>query len=136
MQFNNQLKLSVNVSAKQFHQTNFVQQIESTISRYRVNPSLLNLELTESMLIGDTEGTIACMNQFKKLGVNFELDDSHKVYIDVLDVMGRTVNKIAEATLAAGEYQFELPADLASGLYNVRIFIDGRSTSRKVMVNR
>ena len=71
----NQLKLSVNVSAKQFHQTNFVQQVESTISRYRVNPSLLNLELTESMLIGDSEGTIACMNQFKKLGVNFELDD-------------------------------------------------------------
>ena len=70
-----QLKLSVNVSAKQFHQANFVQQVESTIARHRVNPSLLNLELTESMLLGDTEGTIACMNQFKKLGVNFELDD-------------------------------------------------------------
>jgi diguanylate cyclase (GGDEF)-like protein len=71
----NHLKLSVNVSAKQFHQANFVQQVESTIARHRVNPSLLNLELTESMLLSDTESTITCMNQFKKLGVNFELDD-------------------------------------------------------------
>jgi diguanylate cyclase (GGDEF)-like protein len=71
----NQLKLSVNVSAKQFHQANFVQQVESTIARHRIKPSLLNLELTESMLLADTEGTINCMNQFKKLGVNFELDD-------------------------------------------------------------
>lgn len=71
----NQLKLSVNVSAKQFHQANFVQQVESTIDHHRINPSLLNFELTESMLLNDTEGTINCMNQFKKLGVNFELDD-------------------------------------------------------------
>jgi EAL domain-containing protein (putative c-di-GMP-specific phosphodiesterase class I) len=71
----NQFKLSVNISAKQFHQPNFVQQVESTIGRHRINTSLLNLELTESMLLGDTEDTITCMNHFKKLGVNFELDD-------------------------------------------------------------
>lgn len=70
-----QLKLSVNVSAKQFHQSNFVQQVESIISRHCINPALLNLELTESMLLGDTEGTITSMNHFKTLGVNFELDD-------------------------------------------------------------
>lgn len=70
-----QLKLSVNVSAKQFHQANFVQQVESIIARHCINPALLNLELTESMLLGDTEGTITSMNHFKKLGVNFELDD-------------------------------------------------------------
>ncbi len=71
----NQLRLSVNVSAKQFHQPNFVQQVESMIAHHRIDPSLLNLELTESMLLGDTEGTIACMNLFKQLGINFELDD-------------------------------------------------------------
>lgn len=71
----NMLKLSVNVSAKQFHQANFVQQVESIIAFHGINPALLNLELTESMLLSDTEGTISCMNQFKKLGVNFELDD-------------------------------------------------------------
>ena len=71
----NRLRLSVNVSAKQFHQPNFLQQVESMIARHLIDPSLLNLELTESMLLGDTEDTITCMNHFKKLGVNFELDD-------------------------------------------------------------
>lgn len=71
----NKLKLSVNVSAKQFHQLNFVQQIESTIARHQINPSLLNLELTESMLLDDSEATITSMNQLKKIGVRFELDD-------------------------------------------------------------
>lgn len=71
----NQLKLSVNVSAKQFHQANFVQQVESTIHRYQIKPTLLNLELTESMLLEDSETTITSMNQLKKVGVRFELDD-------------------------------------------------------------
>jgi diguanylate cyclase (GGDEF)-like protein/PAS domain S-box-containing protein len=71
----NQLKLSVNVSAKQFHQASFVQKVESTITRHSINPSLLNLELTESMLLDDSDGTIANMNQLKKIGIKFELDD-------------------------------------------------------------
>ena len=71
----NQLKLSVNVSAKQFHQINFVQQVQSIIEHHQINPGLLNLELTETMLLADAEATITSMNQFRKLGVNFELDD-------------------------------------------------------------
>jgi diguanylate cyclase (GGDEF)-like protein/PAS domain S-box-containing protein len=71
----NQLKLSVNVSAKQFHQASFAQKVESTIARHCINPSLLNLELTESMLLDDSDGTIASMNQLKKIGIKFELDD-------------------------------------------------------------
>lgn len=71
----NHLKLSVNVSAKQFHQDSFVQQVESTIAKHLINPSLLNLELTESMLLDDAEGTIASMNQLKRIGIQFELDD-------------------------------------------------------------
>jgi diguanylate cyclase (GGDEF)-like protein/PAS domain S-box-containing protein len=71
----NKLKLSVNVSAKQFHQSNFVKQVESTVARHYINANLLNLELTESMLLDDAEGTIIIMNQLKKIGVKFELDD-------------------------------------------------------------
>ena len=71
----NQLKLSVNVSAKQFHQANFFKEVEFTVKRHYINANLLNLELTESMLLDDAEGTITSMNQLKKIGVRFELDD-------------------------------------------------------------
>lgn len=69
------LKLSVNVSAKQFHQENFVHNVTTTLARHRVKPELLNMELTESALLNDTERAIANMNELKNLGVRFELDD-------------------------------------------------------------
>ncbi|ADL56527.1 sensor domain-containing protein [Gallionella capsiferriformans] len=67
--------LSVNVSAKQFRQTDFVNQVQSLIQQYEINPSLLKLELTESMLLDNIEDTIATMSALKELGVKFSLDD-------------------------------------------------------------
>ena len=74
-QLTKELKLSVNVSAKQFHQPNFVDQVKSTIVRHKINPLLLNLELTESMLVNDADITVISMNKLREAGVRFELDD-------------------------------------------------------------
>lgn len=70
-----QLKLSVNVSARQFHQHDFVEQVHSTVLRHAINPALLNLELTESMLLDDIYGMIDSMNKLREIGIRFELDD-------------------------------------------------------------
>lgn len=70
-----QLKLSVNVSARQFHQPDFVEQVRSTVLRHAIDPTLLNLELTESMLLDDIYGMIASMNKLREIGIRFELDD-------------------------------------------------------------
>lgn len=69
------LVLSVNVSAKQFFQTDFVPQVLTDIERYAINPKLLKLELTESILIKNVEETIATMNALGAIGVQFSLDD-------------------------------------------------------------
>lgn len=69
------LSISLNVSAKQFHEQDFVSQIKDAIARYAVNPSLLKLELTESLLLADVDSTIAIMNELKEVGLRFELDD-------------------------------------------------------------
>jgi len=68
--------------------------------------------------------------------VSFNLENRAEIIIDVVDILGRDVNKIAHADLEAGTYQFELPDYLANGLYNVRILIDGNSVSKKVLINR
>lgn len=67
--------MSVNVSAKQFHQTNFAMQVQAAVQRHAINPRLLNLELTESMLLESVEATIATMNALKEIKVQFSLDD-------------------------------------------------------------
>jgi diguanylate cyclase (GGDEF)-like protein len=69
------LVLSVNVSAKQFRQPDFATQIQLTVQRYAIDPNLLKLELTESMLQENIEETIATMNTLKSVGVRFSLDD-------------------------------------------------------------
>ena len=69
------LALSVNVSAVQLHQADFVAQLKTTVQQYGINPARLKLELTESMLLEDIEGIIATMMALKDIGVQFSLDD-------------------------------------------------------------
>jgi len=67
--------ISVNVSARQFRQPDFVQQIMDKVIQTRVNPHKLKLELTESMLVDNFDDTIAKMTTLKSNGVGFSLDD-------------------------------------------------------------
>jgi len=69
------LVLAVNVSAKQFRQPDFASKVLEVIQRFGINPSQLKLELTESMLVENIEGTIDTMNALKATGVLFSLDD-------------------------------------------------------------
>lgn len=70
-----QLTVAVNVSARQFHQTEFVQQVLRAIERARADPRRLKLEITESMLVDNLDETIGIMTQLKEHGVQFSLDD-------------------------------------------------------------
>jgi EAL domain-containing protein (putative c-di-GMP-specific phosphodiesterase class I) len=69
------LTLSINVSAKQFHQADFVLQVQSAVEYYAIDPMKLKLELTESMLLDNVDATIARMNALKEVGIRFSLDD-------------------------------------------------------------
>lgn len=69
------LTLSVNVSAKQFLQEDYVNQVLSIIERSGANPSLLKLELTESMLVNNVEDIIKKMEGLRLLGIRISLDD-------------------------------------------------------------
>jgi diguanylate cyclase (GGDEF)-like protein/PAS domain S-box-containing protein len=69
------LILAVNVSAKQFHQEDFVEQVKATLQRHEINPARLKLELTESMLVKNVSDIISKMETLSKLGIRFSLDD-------------------------------------------------------------
>jgi diguanylate cyclase (GGDEF)-like protein/PAS domain S-box-containing protein len=69
------LVLAVNVSAKQFHQEDFVEQVKATLQRHEINPARLKLELTESMLVDNISDIITKMNMLSEIGIRFSLDD-------------------------------------------------------------
>jgi EAL domain-containing protein (putative c-di-GMP-specific phosphodiesterase class I) len=70
-----ELTISINVSAKQFRQPDFVNQVNQALLHFDINPMRLKLELTESMLLDNIEDTVATMNQLKEIGIRFSLDD-------------------------------------------------------------
>jgi len=69
------LQLSVNVSARQFRQPDFVHRVERALSDSGAVPSRLRLELTESLLLDNINDCIAKMQSLKSIGVGFSLDD-------------------------------------------------------------
>ncbi|MFD2365792.1 EAL domain-containing protein [Pseudoduganella sp. GCM10020061] len=69
------LSMAVNVSAHQFRHPDFVQETLEILDQAGANPSLLKLELTETLLIENVEETIAKMRELKARGVCFALDD-------------------------------------------------------------
>jgi len=70
-----ELTLAINVSAKQFHEADFVAQVQRALLESGAKPSLLKLELTESTMLENVEDTIIKMREIEKLGVSFSMDD-------------------------------------------------------------
>ena len=69
------LTIAVNVSARQFHRADFVDQVLGVLQRTGANPQRLKLELTESLLVQNLDSVIAKMNALRAVGVGFSLDD-------------------------------------------------------------
>ncbi len=67
--------LAVNISARQFRQTDFVDELKALIAKYALDPSRLKLELTESMLLENSTEASVTMNALKEIGVQLSLDD-------------------------------------------------------------
>ena len=69
------LTVAVNVSARQFHADDFVDQVLAVLEQTGANPQRLKLELTESLFVSDVEGIVEKMFLLKARGVSFSLDD-------------------------------------------------------------
>lgn len=67
--------VSVNVSARQFRQAGFADQVASALQENDLSASYLELELTESVLMGHTDKNIAILGALKDLGLTIAIDD-------------------------------------------------------------
>ncbi|QIR74921.1 EAL domain-containing protein [Sulfurospirillum diekertiae] len=68
-------RVSINVSTKQFEREDFVEIVHNTLALIQINPSLIRLELTESLLIRDSAKALAKIRELKMLGVSLSVDD-------------------------------------------------------------
>jgi len=69
------LSVSVNLSGKQFRQPDLVEQIERVLDAWQIPPASLRLEITESIIIDNTEAAIETLSRLRAIGVRLDLDD-------------------------------------------------------------
>src|SRR5690606_37311772 len=69
------LRLAVNVSARQFLSSGFTDAVARVLSSTGVDPSRLELEITEGVLVDDREEAVAILDRLNALGVQIAVDD-------------------------------------------------------------
>jgi diguanylate cyclase (GGDEF)-like protein/PAS domain S-box-containing protein len=69
------IRVAVNLSAQQFYRDDIVETVRGVLREAGLAPEWLELELTESLTLDDTEASITIMRELKQLGVSISLDD-------------------------------------------------------------
>ncbi len=86
--------MAVNLSAIQFNRPNFVDMVFDVVERSGVDPSRLEMELTESVLFSD-EGTVQeAIRQLRKVGIRFSIDDFGTGYSNLAYLRQLQVEKL------------------------------------------
>ncbi len=69
------VKVAVNLSPVQFRSRNLVQAVISALAHSTLSPRRLELEITESVFLAETEANLAILHQLRELGVSISMDD-------------------------------------------------------------
>lgn len=69
------IPISVNISALEFRQKVFAEEVRTLVTEAEIVPNLLQLEITENVLMDDAKATIAILFELKKMGVLLAVDD-------------------------------------------------------------
>ncbi|MDF5713306.1 MAG: EAL domain-containing response regulator [Rhizonema sp. NSF051] len=88
------LRVTVNVSVHQLTQPDFIQNIANFIANNELDPSTLELELTESTIMQDVNSTIAVMQELKSLGVKIAIDDFGTGYTSLIYLKKLPINTL------------------------------------------
>jgi diguanylate cyclase (GGDEF)-like protein/PAS domain S-box-containing protein len=75
MRWPGDLNVAVNLSPAQFRSRGLVQAVLTALAYSRLPPSRLELEITESVLLGETEANLAMLHQLRGIGVRISMDD-------------------------------------------------------------
>ncbi len=132
------LVLSVNVSARQFHQPEFVDKILEALRRHQTPAARLKLELTESMLLGDVNDIIRKMEALESVGVRFSLDDfgtgySSLQYLKRLPLCQLKIDQLFVRDIATDENDRSIVETIVSmsKSMNIEVIAEGVETNEQ-----
>ncbi len=69
------IRMAINLSARQFSDKGFLDMVTRVLAETGIDPALLELEITESQVMRQTEGMIQLLNQLSAMGIQLAIDD-------------------------------------------------------------
>jgi diguanylate cyclase (GGDEF)-like protein len=133
------LRMAVNVSLYQLYDPGFVQLVDDTLKRTRLEPSDLELEITETALGGQMDDIVNTLTQLKRVGVSIALDDFGAEYSSLTRLRLLPVDRIkmgAQLVLGAGgSMKGQIIAEMIIGLaqrMNLEVIAEGIETEQQV----
>jgi EAL domain-containing protein (putative c-di-GMP-specific phosphodiesterase class I) len=88
------LRVAINVSPAQFKKNDLAEVVEQILRDTGLEPSRLDLEVTESLLLRDVESTLRILRQLKALGVKISMDDFGTGYSSLANLRSFPFDKI------------------------------------------
>lgn len=102
-----QMRMSVNVSGKQFRQPDFIETIERVLKETGFDPRWLELELTESVIMEDVQTAIMTLTDLKIRHINLAIDDFGTGYSSLIYLKHFPIDRIK----IAQEFVRDIPCD-------------------------
>ncbi|MCC8999550.1 MAG: EAL domain-containing protein [Candidatus Contendobacter sp.] len=132
-------RIAVNVSGKQFAQKNFPTLIAQVLAETGLEPQVLEIEITESLLMQDADGAMMTLRQIKALGVQLAIDDFGTGYsslsrlkefpIDCLKIDGSFVRAVA---MDPNDQAIAKAIIAMADSMNMRVIAEGVETSNQL----
>lgn len=124
------IKISVNISSRQLKENNFTDELRAVFRESKVDPKLIELEVTESVLMDNIESVSKVLKDVRDLGVDIAIDDFGTGYSSL-----SYLKKLPVSTLKVDrEFVRDLPEDMEDRAITSLIVTMANSLNHKVVV--
>lgn len=137
------IQVAVNVSSIQFRREGFVEEVRAILDRTGLRPELLQIEVTESVMMGAAEKTAETIDRFREMGISMAIDDFGTGYssLSYLPTMAFDVLKIDRSFVCTLETQPETEAMFRTLIalahnFGMKVIVEGVENERQLELTK
>ena len=129
--------VAINISAKQLYDDSVVEYIKRALEKYNLSPDLLEIEITESVLIENSEYAIELLNKLRKIGIVISLDDFGTGYSSLSYLTYMPVDKVKIDKGLKDKFLFLEDVEVMEGIISIchglklQVVTEGVETSQE-----
>ncbi|MGE4545937.1 MAG: EAL domain-containing protein [Pedobacter sp.] len=133
------MRVSVNISARQFNEPNFIDKVDQLLQDTQINPKYLEMEITESVIMGDVEESIMTLTDLKVRGINLAIDDfgtgySSLSYLQKFPISHLKIDRSFVRDVCSNEQSAEIASSIIALAQNMhlKVIAEGVETEEQM----